>query len=428
MNAVKKILFYGMFFVFIAICLGNQVSNSSLEDNKDSELFEKFDLFATVLSIIQNSYVEEVSSKDLIYGALEGVLSSLDPHSQFLRPDLYQELLIETEGQFGGLGMEVTIQDGYLVVVTAIHGSPAAKAGLYTDDRIVKINGIIVNTPQLNEAVKQLRGPIGSHVEITVYRPSTKQYFSIDLVREKILIQSVTKSLILPDTAIGYIKLTKFQDRTATEFNEAMQLLIEKGCKGLILDLRNNPGGLLDEAIKVAGIILGSDKLIVSTKGRIPEQNISKYSDKDIKGIDFPLVILINKGSASGSEIVAGAIQDYKKGIILGENSFGKASVQSLLPLKYGAALRLTTAKYYTPLGRLIHGKGIEPDVKSDFTKDDWVALTEKYNKIQNNTLPEEEKNTVYLDNQIKTALNVISGIEVFSDSIKNSTALPETN
>lgn len=400
---------------FIAICLGNQVSGVPGQDDKN-ELFEKLDLFATVLAIIQHSYVEKVTSKDLIYGALEGTLSSLDPHSQFLKPALYDEIQIDTGGEFGGLGVEVVIRDDVLVVISALPDTPAEHAGFQAGDKIIKINGEVLESPKLDQIVKKLRGPVGSKVEITIYRHSTRQYFSVELIREKIKIQSVLKTQVLPETSTGYIKITKFQESTSSELETALKNLIQNNITSLILDLRNNPGGLLEEGINVAGLLCGPDKLIVSTKGRLPEQNVRKISKDHAFHFQLPLIILINHGSASSSEIVAGAVQDYKRGKTLGISSFGKASVQSLIPLKDGSAVRLTTARYYTPNDRLIHGKGIQPDIEVKLVKADYVKYAEILKQMKDG---EMDKNFVFQDTQITHAINYFTQKKSVQDTSK---------
>jgi len=400
--------------IFIVLCLGNQPFVFCGQKNSKNELYEKLDLFATVLSIIQNNYVDTVSSRDLIYGSLEGTLSSLDPHSQFLRPDGYKEVQIDTEGHFGGLGMEISVRDNALVIIAPVPGTPAFRAGLMPGDKIVRIDGEIVDTPDLNLAVKKFRGPIGSKVEVTVYRPSSKQYITVEMTRDEIKIPSVLKAQLLPDTTIGYIKITQFQENTSRDFLKVIHELETQKMTGLIVDVRNNPGGLLEEAIVIAGILVGENKLIVYTKGRTPDQNLQKISPEKTHSIQVPLVILINKGSASGSEIVAGSVQDYKKGVIVGETSFGKGSVQSLIPLKDGSALRLTTAHYYTPKGRIIHGKGIEPDVTVALSVEDLLTYNKKRQQDYAPKLGDFERNEAYKDAQVMSAISVIGGALVY--------------
>ncbi|MBN2143491.1 MAG: S41 family peptidase [Candidatus Aureabacteria bacterium] len=402
LRALRTLAAYFVVMAFIVICLGNQITSSQGRENTRNELYEKLDIFASVLSLIQNSYVEQVSSKDLILGALEGTLSSLDPYSQFLKPELYKEIQIETDGEFGGLGIEIVVKENILVVVSALPGTPAARVGLRPDDRIIRIDGEMID--DLHAAVNKLRGPVNTKVEITIFRPSVKQYYNLELVREKIKIDSVVDVCMLPKTSVGYIRIIQFQSGTAQDFIKSLEKLEGQNIHGLIIDLRNNPGGLLDEAIRVAGVLIGEKNLVVYTQGRLPEQNVKKFSEEKFHPISYPVVILVNRGSASGSEVVAGAVQDWKKGIILGETSFGKASVQSLIPLKDGSAVRLTTARYYTPKGRLIHEKGIEPDVEVKLTKEDILVFDELQRKS-----PQERSEDVYLDAQILRAVTVIT-------------------
>jgi carboxyl-terminal processing protease len=274
-------------------------------------------------------------------------------------------------------------------------------------DKIVRIDGEIVDTPDLNMAVKKFRGPLGSKVEVTVYRPSTKQYLTVEMTRDEIKIPSVLKAQLLPDTQIGYIKITQFQENTSRDFLKAIQELEAQKMTGLIVDLRNNPGGLLEESIGASGILVGGNKLIAYTQGRTPDQNVQKISHEKTHSIQVPLVVLMNRGSASCSEILAGSVQDYKKGVIVGETSFGKGSVQSLIQLKDDSALRLTTARYYTPKGRMIHGKGIEPDVAVALSSEDLRT----YNKKQPEDPSELERNGVYKDAQVMSAISVIHGV-----------------
>lgn len=405
MKFFKSAVYYSSLLFFVALCLGNQVSQGPDSEKENNVLFEKLDLFATVLSLVQNSYVEQVSSKDLIYGALQGTLASLDPFSQFLTPDMYKEMQIDTGGKFGGLGIEVVIQGNTIVVVEPLPNSPAEKAGLKPGDRLIRIHGEPIDPNALEEAVSKLRGPVGSKIDVTLFRPASKQTFTVEMMRENIKVQAITQCQVLPGTEIGYIKLPKFQEDTSEEFSKSVDQLLEKKIKGLILDLRNNPGGLLDEAIDVAGRFIGPEKLVVYTQGRLAEQNVKKISTNGCKGLGLPAVLLINRWTASAAEVVSGAVQDWEGGLILGETSFGKASVQSVIPLKDGSALRLTTAKYYTPKGRLIHQKGIEPDLKVDLTDEDLIALSERMEKARTG---DSDKSIVYKDFQILKSMEII--------------------
>ena len=323
-------------------------------------------LFAKVLSIVRAEYIDAdmAAPKKLIYGALDGMVSHLDPYSQFLGPDEFKQMKIETEGQFGGIGVEITIKDGLLTIIAPIEGTPAAKAGLAAGDRIVKIDGKSTKDIKLRESVKKLRGTPGTSVTVTVLREEEKKVLDFTITRVLIKIKSVKEAKIIDQTdKIGYIKLVEFQQKTALELDAALLKLKAEGMQALILDLRNNPGGLFDTAVEVSERFIPKGEVIVSTKARTPQQNVTFLSEGRGLYLDFPMVVLVNKGSASGSEIVAGAIQDQKRGIILGTKTFGKGSVQTVIPMDDGSAVRLTTAKYYTPSEKVINAEGIMPDI-----------------------------------------------------------------
>ena len=327
-------------------------------------LYEQVELLAEAITVIQAEYVEEIEPKKLIYGALKGMVESLDRHSQFLDPGAYSEMQVETKGEFGGVGLEITIsKDGVLTVVAPMDDTPAAKSGLMPQDKIVKIDSESTRGISLHEAVSRLRGRAGSKVTLTVLREEEEQMFEVVLVRAVIQIRSVKEAQAVAE-GIGYVRISEFQDNTPRDLKKSLNDLEKKQISdGLILDLRNNPGGLLDVAVDVAGEFLPAGSLIVSTKGRIESQNQEFRSKPDHPGLDFPIVVLVNNGSASASEIVAGALRDHKRAILMGTKTFGKGSVQTVIPLRDGSAVRLTTSIYYTPSGQAIHGKGLEPDV-----------------------------------------------------------------
>lgn len=328
----------------------------------EDDLYHQIEIFSDAITAIQNDYVETIPSKDIIYGALKGMLSSLDPYSQFMDPDTFKELQVETEGEFGGLGIEITIRDNLLTIITPLDDTPAYKAGLQAQDRIVRIEDKITKDMTLTEAVKLLRGKPGTDVKLTIMRESEENFKEITVTRDIIAIKAVRKAEILQDN-IGYIKLTDFSEKTKSDLDLALEKLAKSGMDSLIFDLRNNPGGLLISSVETVSEFLPTGKLIVYTKGREKNQNIEYRATGKTNFKDMPLIVMINGGSASASEIVAGAIQDHKRGIILGTKSFGKGSVQTVIPMRDGSALRLTTAKYYTPLGRTINETGITPDV-----------------------------------------------------------------
>ena len=324
--------------------------------------YEELETFTNVLAIIQKNYVEEVDTKRLVEGAINGMLASLDPHSAYLTPELYKELQVETKGAFGGLGIEITNRNGMLTVVAPIEDTPAARAGIKPQDIILKIDGEFTKDMSLVEAVKKMRGPKNTKVRLTIKRENPAQLLDVTLTREVIKIQSV-KSHTLPG-GYGYLRITQFQEHTDDDVEKALHQLEKDtgGMRGLVLDLRNNPGGLLTQAVKISDEFLDSG-LIVYTDGRLENQKQKYFAHKSNTWGDFPMVVLVNGGSASASEIVAGALQDHKRAMVLGTQTFGKGSVQTILPLDENSALRLTTARYYTPNGRSIQAKGIEPDV-----------------------------------------------------------------
>jgi len=428
---VKRLFFIiGGIAVFLsaataAIC---QIDRKTKDD-----LYAQVELYSYALTTIQADYVEEKTPKDLIYGSLRGMLSSLDPHSQFLDPDEYKELKTETQGKFGGLGIEISIRDGLLTIITPLEDTPAWRAGIKAGDHIVKIGEELTRDMTLDDAVKKLRGKPGTEVKITVLREGEARLIDFTIVREIIQIQDVKNTQILQDH-IGYIRLAEFREDSATAFREALDDLTQQGADSLILDLRNNPGGLLNVAINITEEFLAQGKTVVSTKGRRLSQNTITRSANKTHLIGWPMVVLINEGSASGSEILAGALQDNKRAIILGIKSFGKGSVQSVIPLPDGSGLRLTTSKYFTPSGRSIHGIGIEPDivvepqVPPEGVKEEKEKKVEQiFEGVQNQNTPDPEKpkqdgkeaeirERLLKDNQVQSAISVLKGIKVYAN------------
>ncbi|MBU2541366.1 MAG: S41 family peptidase [Candidatus Omnitrophica bacterium] len=400
----------------------------SAEQLKKENIYPQLELFSGALSIIHNGYVEDVTTHDLIYGALKGMLTSLDPHSQFLDPDEFKELKVETEGQFGGLGIEITIKDNLLTIITPIEDTPAWKAGIMAGDRIVKIEGELTRNITLSEAVKKLRGKPGTEVALTILRESESRILEIKIVRDIIKIKDIKKAVILED-GIGYIRLIEFRENSAKEFKAALKRLQDEGMQALILDVRFNPGGLLNVAIDITSSFLPNDTLVVSTQGRNPASRFEFKSRVKDPLLDIPMVVLINEGSASGSEILAGALQDYNRALILGTKSFGKGSVQTVLPMNDGSALRLTTSKYFTPSERSIHNVGIEPDieVKAQFiseaaaeedTEDVFKKLENEKKKPEKDSKEENinKDDDFYLrDSQLLRALDLLKAIKVYN-------------
>lgn len=423
----KKII---VILILAAIIFGGvSLAVSQIEKKKKDDLFQQVQLFSDALAIIESDYVSDTKPKDLIYGALKGMLSALDPHSQFMDPDTYNELKVDTEGKFGGLGIEITIKDSLLTVVTPIEDTPAWKAGVKANDRIVKINQELTRDMSLTDAVKRLRGEPGEAVTITVLRESEKKLLEFKIVRDIIKIKDVKEAKILED-GIGYIRLIEFRENTSQDIDAVLEKLKQEGLEGLILDLRNNPGGLLDIAVKVTEKFIEPGKLIVSTKGRLASQNLEFTSQSGKPLVDLPLVVLINEGSASASEIVAGALQDYQRAIIIGVKSFGKGSVQTVIPLSDGSALRLTTSKYFTPAGKEIHGKGVVPDIVVEEGKIELAIKVkpeetdkpqEIFEEIEKKEKPLQEKEPAYKsDNQLMRAVDILKAVKIFGKSRKS--------
>jgi len=351
-----KAMVAGFTMALLIISGGGRHEVTAVEDS-----YERLKVFTEVLSLIQANYVDETKPRDLIYGGIKGMLETLDPHSSFLSPDIFKEMQVETQGSFGGLGIEITVKDRQLTVVAPIEGTPADRAGLHPADRIVKIDGNPTKDMTLIEAVKKLRGPKGTSVTLTILREESPGPFDLTLVREVIEVKSV-RAKDLGD-GIAYIRIASFQERTGKDLLKAIEQFQKNGISALVLDLRNDPGGLLNQAVQVSDLFLDKGQLIVYTEGRIKNQDLRFSAEQGAQVPKVPMVVLVNGGSASASEIVAGALQDWKRALVLGTKTFGKGSVQTVIPLSDGSGLRLTTAKYYTPKGRSIHGTGIVPDI-----------------------------------------------------------------
>lgn len=358
----RMIVGFAVIVAFLSIFIISSQRHSSAEA-KGSD-YESIELFTDVMSIIKKSYVEEVDTKKLIYGAINGMLSSLDPHSSFMPPDTYKEMKIDTKGAFGGLGIEISIKDGVLTVISPIEDTPAFKAGIKAGDMILKIDDKFTKDLNINDAVKRMRGIKGTKVILTIMREGFDKPKEFPLVRDIIQVKSVRFSLM--DGGYGYVRIAQFQEKTDEDLTKALKALKEENkgeLKGLVLDMRNDPGGLLEQAFKVADHFVPEGQMVVYTEGREKDSKMQFTAKKGGKEPNYPIVVVINGGSASASEIVAGALQDHKRAIILGTQSFGKGSVQTIIPLSDDSGLRLTTARYYTPKGRSIQAKGITPDI-----------------------------------------------------------------
>ena len=368
---IKKIFIIAFFFSTFFNHLLNSAEN----------IYEKIDLFGEVLEKINSEYVDEINQSESMDSAINGLLQSLDPYSAYMSPEILEEMQTETSGEFGGLGIEVSMESGVVKVISPIDDTPASKAGIKAGDYIVKINNTQVQGKSLSEAVELMRGAVGSEIELTVRRVGEKKALTFKIIREIIQIQSVKAELI--EENIGYIRLTSFNENSGKQIErEIKNLEKDKNVKSYILDLRNNPGGLLSQAIKISDFFLENGE-IVSTKSRKDSENRKWFAKKGDITNGKTLLVLINYGSASASEIVAGALKDHKRAILLGENSYGKGSVQSIIPLKNKGAIRLTVAKYYLPSGKSISEVGVSPDIEIDEDTDDFRIKTETDNQLK---------------------------------------------
>jgi carboxyl-terminal processing protease len=420
--------------IIISGLLFFQGSGGVVKADSDA-VYKNIELFTEVLHEIEKHYVEPEDSQELIYGAIKGMIQSLDPHSSFMTKDEYQELMTETKGSFSGVGIEITIKDDFLTVVSPIEGTPAFKAGIKAGDRIVGIEDKSTKGMTLMDAVKNIRGPQGSEVKLTVTREGQSEPLVFRIKRDVIPLKSVRHYALTP--TIGYVRISNFQSQTDGDLKDALGDL-EKGhnLKGLILDLRNNPGGLLSQAVKVSDLFLEKG-VIVSTKGRDASQDVIMTAHKNGTQRNYPIVVLVNGGSASASEIVAGALQDNKRALILGTTTFGKGSVQTIIPLSDGSGLRLTTARYYTPSGKSIQLSGIVPDIKVPFVslsdqekikKPHFLREEDLKGHMENDEPKKEDKEKEPLDkdervkkllkqdNQVQYALQLLESWDIFSE------------
>ena len=362
------------FLILLSLISFQGVSSS------ENNIYNKIDLFGEVLEKINKEYVDEINQSESMDSAINGLLQSLDPYSAYMSPEIFNEMQTETSGEFGGLGIEVSMESGVVKVISPIDDTPASRAGIKAGDYIVKINDIQVQGKSLSEAVDLMRGPVGSGIELTIRRRGEKKALTFNIVREVIQIKSVKADLL--EKNIGYIRLTSFNENSGKQIKKEINKFEDNNnVKAYILDLRNNPGGLLSQAIKISDFFL-NDGEIVSTKSRKSSENRKWFAKKGDLTNGKTIVVLINYGSASASEIVAGALKDHKRAILLGENSYGKGSVQSIIPLKNDGAIRLTVAKYYLPSGKSISEVGVSPDIEVDEETDDFRIKTETDNQL----------------------------------------------
>jgi carboxyl-terminal processing protease len=431
--------FYLLAMIFLGSFMLLGLSNDSNVNSKDKNIYKDIKTFNEVLDIVRKNYVDEVDTTELMQGAINGMMRSLDPHSAFMTPDLYKELEVETQGQFGGIGIEIMIIKDVLTVVSPIEDTPAFNAGLKSGDQILKIDGKSTKDITIMEAVQKLRGAKDTKVTITIFREGMTTPKDITLTRAIIQVKSVKYKKM--EDHIGYIRIASFQERTADDLRKAIKEVSEKNVplKGLVLDLRNDPGGLLNQAIEVSDVFLKSG-VIVTTRGRSKSVETRSIAKDDNNEIICPIVVLVNEGSASASEIVAGALQDNGRALVVGTQTFGKASVQTVIPLEGGSALKLTTARYYTPKGRSIQAEGITPDIIVPFvrTPEDMESTGDKEERIREKDLkghikPTKEDGTkidenlgkdakelsdIAKDNQLKTAVDILKSWDIMKNNL----------
>lgn len=436
---MKRRLLVGVITAWLIsnILLGFRVQSLTAANTEKDSAYKNIEILTSVMEIIRKDYVdgEKLSYQDLTYGAMKGMLNGLDPHSQFMDPPSFDEMKSETGGQFGGIGVVIGVKDSIITIISPMEDTPGFKAGLLPGDKIIRIEGKSTEKMALPDAVKQLRGPPDSKVTLTILRSKNREVKDITITRANIKVPSVKDTKLLEDN-IGYIRIVQFNEPTSEEFEKALQKLEKEGMKSLIVDLRNNPGGLLESAVDVAGKFLPRGELVVFTEGRNPTvKNMYRVRESKTHP-NYPIAVLINEGSASGSEIVAGALQDTKRAIIVGETSFGKGSVQSILPLRDGSAIRLTTAKYYTPSKKVIHEHGITPDILVPLSEEDWSQVVaqrtpipggdeESKDKDKDKSKESvEEKKAPVRDTQLDRAVDLLKGITTYLQLKNGKTVL----
>jgi len=408
--------------LFCNVLLGFRFYSARAAEPEEDTGYAQISVFARAVQLIRQDYVDgkKTSYHDLIYAAMKGMLASLDPHSQFMDPDDFKDMQDDTRSRFNGLGIEVSVKSGLLTVITPMEDTPAAKAGILSGDQILRINGNSTEKMELQDAVNVLRGLPGQKVTLTILRPATKEIKDYALERAEIKVQSVKGTRLLdPELAgpfkIGYVRLIQFNEPTAAELEKALDELQKQGMQALVLDLRNNPGGLLNSAVDVCAQFLPPSTTVVSTQGRTASQQSDYSTSSTVKQRPrFPMTVLVNEGSASGAEIVAGALKDLNRAILVGETTFGKGSVQNVMQLPDGSALRITTAKYYTPSKQVIHAQGVSPNIRVPLSAEQERALFSA--RSNENLKPEEEKNLIKTkDPQMLRAIDALKGVMIYA-------------
>lgn len=433
MRSKFKVITVTILIALAAVFTAVAKEETIIDDSKD--LFKQIQIFADSITLISTDYVKPIKVKDLIYGAIKGMMDTLDGYSQFLDPESFQEITEETKGEFGGVGIEIGMRDSILTVISPIEDTPAFEAGIEAGDKIVKIDGEITREMTLNDAVKKLRGDPGTKVTLTVIREDNDKLLDFTITRDIVKLKSIKEAKIIEGN-IGYIKLVEFQERTAKDLKHEIKRLKKDGATSLILDLRNNPGGLLEASVEVSDLFLKAGDMIVYTEGRDPEDRTEFKSKKEPDFAEIELVVLVNKGSASASEILAGALKDNRRALVIGVTTFGKGSVQTVIPLKDESAIRLTTAAYYTPSGKNLMDKGIDPDIYVKFIKENKSESEEDkpeekkdkvFEKVEEDKgkhkdsdkekeQEDKEEEKAQYDSQLQTAVNVLKGIRIFEE------------
>ncbi|HSH95243.1 MAG TPA: S41 family peptidase [Roseimicrobium sp.] len=423
---MKKRLLFGLLGLVLVfnLAVGLQVYlNAAQTGSSKDDPYANYALLSRVMEMVRQDYVdgEKITYQDLIFGALRGMISTLDPHSEFMEPQKFTSLKEDTEGAFGGVGIVIQMKDGFVTVVAPMEDTPGFKAGIITGDRIVKIDGKSTEKTSLSDTVKKLRGMPDTEVTITIFRPSQNTFKDYKLMRAAIKVGTVKdvnnhSEFPVNEDKIGYIRLTQFGEQTAADLETALVKLEKAGMHSLVLDLRGNPGGLLDQAVKVCEKFLPRGQLVVSTEGRNAAQKSEYKATGRSARLKLPIVVLVNGGSASASEIVAGCLQDTQRAFVMGEQSFGKGSVQSILPLQEGAALRLTTAKYYTPSHKVIHEKGITPDSIVPMSEEDELSIALQRSPGGLESVEEKDRERVrnVKDVQLLRAYDYLKGISLY--------------